>query len=49
MKFMEKSRESGFKQLSSLSQDYHIHTIEVPDKDTLEEIKKELEEKDILF
>ena len=48
-KFIEKSKSHDFKQLSSLSKDYHIHTIEVPDKDTLEEIKKELEEKDILF
>ena len=48
-KFIEKSKSHDFKQLSSLSKDYHIHTIEVPDKDTFEEIKKELEEKDILF
>ena len=48
-KFIEKSKSHDFTQLSSLSKDYHIHTIEVPDKDTLEEIKKELEEKDILF
>lgn len=47
--FMNKSRENGFKQLSSLSKDYHVHTIEVPDEKTLEEIKKELKEEDILF
>ena len=47
--FMNKSRENGFKQLSSLSKDYHIHTIEVPDEKVLEEIKKELKEEDILY
>lgn len=48
-KFMDKTNRDGFKQLSSLSQQYHIHTIEVPDDETLEEIKKELKEKNILF
>lgn len=47
--FMEKSQEYGFKQLSSLSQDYHTHTIEVPNEKIFEEIVKELREKDILF
>lgn len=47
--FMEKSKKDGFKQLSSLSQDYHIHTIEVPNEKILEEIKKELKEENILF
>lgn len=46
--FMENSKKSGFKQLSSLSQDYHVHTIEVSDEKTLEEIKKELKELNIL-
>ena len=46
--FMEKRKKDGFKQLSSLSQDYHVHTIEVPDEKTLEEIKKELKEVNIL-
>lgn len=47
--FMENSKKCGFKQLSSLSQDYHIHTIEVPDEQTLEEIKRELKEVNILL
>ena len=47
--FMDKSEKDGFKQLSSLSQDYHIHTIEVTDENILEEIKKELKDEDILF
>ncbi len=46
--FMENSKKNGFKQLSSLSQDYHVHTIEVSDEKTLEEIKKELKEVNIL-
>lgn len=46
--FMENSKKNGFKQLSSLTQDYHVHTIEVPDEKTLEEIKKELKELNIL-
>ncbi|MPM57102.1 putative transcription repressor NiaR [bioreactor metagenome] len=46
--FMENSKKNGFKQLSSLTQDYHVHTIEVPDENTLEEIKKELKEVNIL-
>ena len=48
-KFMEKTNREGFKQLSTLSQNYHTHTIEVSDDETLEEIKKELKEKNILF
>ena len=47
--FMENSKKDDFKQLSSLSQDYHVHTIEVPDEKTLEEIKKELKEVNILL
>ena len=46
--FMENSKKNEFKQLSTLSQDYHVHTIEVPDEKTLEEIKKELKEVNIL-
>ncbi|MGN1031996.1 MAG: transcription repressor NadR [Intestinibacter sp.] len=48
-KFMEKVSRNEFKQLSSLSQDYHIHTIEVSDVEVLEEIKQELRMKNILF
>lgn len=47
--FMKNSKKNGFKQLSSLTQDYHVHTIEVPDENTLEEIKKELKEVNILL
>lgn len=46
--FMENSEKNGFKQLSSLTQDYHVHTIEVPDEKTFEEIKKELKDINIL-
>lgn len=46
--FMENSKKNEFKQLSTLSQDYHVHTIEVQDEKTLEEIKKELKEVNIL-
>lgn len=46
--FMENSKKNGFKQLSSLTQDYHVHTIEVADEKTLKEIKKELKELNIL-
>lgn len=48
-KFMEKATTNEFKQLSVLSPDYHIHTIEVSDEDVFEEIKKELRDKNILF
>ena len=48
-KFMEKVSRNEFKQLSILSPDYHIHTIEVSDVEVLEEIKQELREKNILF
>lgn len=48
-KFMEKVATDEFKQLSALSSDYHIHTIEVADINVLEEIKQELREKNILF
>ncbi|MCC3868736.1 transcription repressor NadR [Terrisporobacter mayombei] len=47
--FMENSKKNGFKQLSSLTQNYHVHTIEVTDENTLEEIKKELKEVNILL
>lgn len=46
--FMKNSKKREFKQLSSLSQDYHIHTIEVPNEKILEDIKKELKEVNIL-
>ena len=39
----------GRVKLSVLSPDYHIHTIEVSNKDIFEEIKKELRDKNILF
>ena len=48
-KFMGKVATNEFRQLSSLSPDYHIHTIEVSDVEVLEEIKKELKMKNILF
>ena len=48
-RFMEKISRNEFKQLSVLSSDYHIHTIEVADISILEEIKQELREKNILF
>ena len=48
-KFMEKVSRNEFKQLSTLSQDYHIHTVEVSDVGVLEEIKQELRAKNILF
>ena len=38
-----------FKQLSLLSPDYHMHTIEVDNDDIFEEIQKELKSKNILF
>ena len=47
--FIENSRDNGFKQLSSLTQDYHIHTIEVPNEKTFKEIKKELKKLNILL
>lgn len=47
--FMDKTNRNNFKQLSSLSQEYHVHTIEVPDTLAFEEIKKELKEKNILY
>ena len=46
---MDKTNKNNFKQLSSLSQEYHVHTIEVPDTLAFEEIKKELKEKNILY
>lgn len=48
-KFAEKTNKEGFKQLSSLSSEYHVHTIEVPDMESYEEIIEELRENDILF
>lgn len=48
-KFMENTHDNGFKQLSSLSNEYHIHTIEAPDALICEEIQKELKEKNILI
>lgn len=48
-KFMEKVSRNEFKQLSILSPEYHIHTIEISDVEVLEEIKQELRAKNILF
>ena len=47
--FMQKAATNEFKQLSVLSPDYHIHTIEVDNDEIFEEIKKELRDKNILF
>lgn len=47
--FMQKAATNEFKQLSVLSPDYHIHTIEVDNDEIFEEIKKELKLKNILF
>ena len=47
--FMQKAATSEFKQLSVLSPDYHIHTIEVDNDEIFEEIQKELKLKNILF
>ena len=47
--FMQKAATNEFKQLSVLSPDYHIHTIEVDNDEIFEEIKNELKLKNILF
>ena len=47
--FMQKAATNEFKQLSLLSPDYHMHTIEVDNDDRFEEIQKELKAKNILF
>ena len=47
--FMQKAATNEFKQLSVLSPDYHIHTIEVDNDEIFEEIQKELKLKNILF
>ena len=47
--FMQKAATNEFKQLSVLSLDYHIHTIEVDNDEIFEEIQKELKLKNILF
>ena len=47
--FMQKAATNEFKQLSVLSPDYHIHTIEVDNYEIFEEIQKELKLKNILF
>lgn len=48
-KFMEKVASNTFKQLSVLSSEYHIHTIEVANIEMLEEIKSELASKNLLY
>ena len=47
--FMQKAATNEFKQLSVLSPDYHIHTIEVDNDEIFEEIQTELKLKNILF
>ena len=47
--FMQKAATNEFKQLSVLSPDYHIHTIEVDNDEIFEEIQKELKLQNILF
>ena len=47
--FMQKAATNEFKQLSVLSPDYHIHTIEVDNDEIFEEIQEELKLKNILF
>ena len=47
--FMQKAATNEFKQLSLLSPDYHMHTIEVDNDDIFEEIQQELKAKNILF
>ena len=47
--FMQKAATNEFKQLSVLSPDYHIHTLEVDNDEIFEEIQKELKLKNILF
>ena len=47
--FMQKAATNEFKQLSVLSPDYHIHTIEVDNDEIFEEIQKELKLNNILF
>ena len=47
--FMQKAATNEFKQLSVLSPDYHIHTIEVDNDEIFEGIQKELKLKNILF
>ena len=47
--FMQKAATNEFKQLSVLSPDSHIHTIEVDNDEIFEEIQKELKLKNILF
>lgn len=46
--FMEKVKNNEFKQLSSLSKQDHVHTIEAPSREIMNDIIKELEDKDIL-
>lgn len=47
--FMEKIKNNEFKQLSLLSTNNHIHTIEASRKDIIEDIINELNRKNILF
>lgn len=46
--FMEKVKKDEFKQLSTLTEYDHAHTIEASKKEIIDEIKKELNAKDIL-
>ena len=47
--FMQKAATNEFKQLSVLSPDYHIHTIEVDNDEIFEEIQKELKLRKYMF
>ena len=47
--FMQKAATNEFKQLSVLSPDYHIHTIEVDNDEIFKEDAKKLKLKNILF
>ena len=47
-KYMKEVSDDEFRQLSLLSSRHHLHTIEVPDRETFMQIKNELREKGIL-
>lgn len=48
LSFMEKVKNNEFKQLSTLSKHDHIHTIEAPSKEIIDDIIDELENRNIL-
>ncbi len=47
--FIKKASNDEFKQLSSLTKENHIHTIEAESKEILEEIISDLSQKNILY